>query len=577
MRPLTLGTAGHIDHGKTALVEALTGKNTDRLEEEHRRGISIELGYAELGLPGGRSLSVVDVPGHEALVRTMVAGASGIDLFLMVIAADEGVMPQTREHHTVLRSLGVEAGVVALSRCDLAEAGRRRMAAAQARELIDAPLVEVSARTGQGLEALRAALAAAAHRAEAGKPVPAWDEPAVLHVDRVFTLRGIGTVVTGTLWSGALQQGDRVEVLPRGLELRVRSIQVHDRPFDRVDSGRRVALNLAGPGRDRVASGDVVCSSGSGLRGTYRLDVRLGTPLQLGEAERRVLVHHGTRRATARLVPLGDEGFAQLRLESPLIARAGDRFVLRRLAPPGTLGGGIVIDPNPTRHGPGPAVERLRLIATGSPADLLALALEDQASAGSGVRLPTDQRRWVSHPLLGPARRRLQPRECLAAVRELLASGAALEHNGELVPAVAQAEPTEPPPAELDDRALRALDLIREDDAAPRSVAALAERLGCERELAVAALDALVGAGRAVRIKPGLYYETACLQELKARLLAAAAESGGEITLAKAKGLLGTSRKYAQALLEHLDSEHLTIRHGDRHLLRRAARAGAGR
>src|SRR5690242_1561209 len=232
MRPLTLGTAGHIDHGKSALVEALTGKNTDRLEEEHRRGISIELGFASLKLPCGRSLSIVDVPGHEALVRTMVAGATGFDLFLMVIAADEGVMPQTREHLTVLRSLGVEVGVITLSRIDLAEPEQRNRAAAEARELVDAPLLAVSARTGEGLDDLRLALAAAADRVDAAHEDPEWDEPAVLHVDRVFTLRGIGTVVTGTLWSGKLKVGERVEVQPSGVRLRIRSIQIHDSPVE---------------------------------------------------------------------------------------------------------------------------------------------------------------------------------------------------------------------------------------------------------------------------------------------------------------------------------------------------------
>src|SRR4051794_30374452 len=236
MSPLTLGTAGHIDHGKTALVEALTGKNTDRLEEEHRRGISIELGYARLELPDGRSLSVIDVPGHERLVRTMVAGATGIDLFLLVVAGDEGVMPQTREHLTVLQALGVETGVIALTRCDLAEPESRHPAAAEARELIDAPLVEVSARTGEGLDELRLALADAAELADARRAVRQWEEPAVLHVDRVFALRGIGTVVTGTLWSGVIREGERVEILPEGIELRVRSIQVHDAPVDRADA-----------------------------------------------------------------------------------------------------------------------------------------------------------------------------------------------------------------------------------------------------------------------------------------------------------------------------------------------------
>ena len=573
MTPLTLGTAGHIDHGKTTLIEALTGKNTDRLEEERRRGISIELGYARLELPGGRSLSVVDVPGHEGLVRTMVAGATGIDLFLMVIAADEGVMPQTREHLTVLRALGVPVGVVALSRCDLAEPQIRELAADQARDLIDAPLVEVSAVTREGLEELRDQLAAAAARAEAAKPEPLWEQPAVLHVDRVFTLHGVGTVVTGTLWSGSLTEGERIEVLPSAVELRIRSLQVHDRPTARAASGQRVALNLVGPDRDRIERGDVVCSPGSGLRPSYRLDVRLTPPVSSEDGPSRVQVHHGTRRAAARVVPLDEGGLAQLRLESPLIARAGDRFVIRSIAPVGTLGGGEVIDPAPARHGPGAATERLHALAGGSPDQLLELAIEEAGVGGRAV--PADPDRWAGQPLLGPSRDRFEPETWRSAIGALLGSGQSVERRGALVPPDADQDP-EPPP-EPDERALRALEAIREDGASPRAPAAVAEALGSEPSEAEAALAELVAAGQAVRVKPGVYYEAEVLSDLRDRLLALAAERDGAITLAEARDELGTSRKYAQALLEHLDASHLTVRQGDRHVLRRAAREGVVR
>lgn len=571
MRPLTLGTAGHIDHGKTALIEALTGKNTDRLAEERRRGISIELGYARLELHGGRSLSVVDVPGHEALVRTMVSGATGIDLFLMVIAADEGVMPQTREHLTVLRALGVPVGVVALSRCDLAEPGARETAAAEARALIDAPLVEVSATSGEGLDRLRDELAAAAARAEADGREPSCQEPAVLHVDRVFTLRGIGTVLTGTLWAGSLGPGDTVEVLPRGARLRVRSVQVHDRPVDRAESGQRVALNVGGPDRDEVERGDVVCSPGSGLRASYRLDVRLEPPLAAGERPLRVRIHHGTRRAAARVVPLGQEGLAQLRLDSPLIARPGDRFVVRSIAPVGTLGGGAVIDPSPARHGPGPATDRLRVMIEGSPERLIELALEETAAA-NGAGVPADPERWASDPILGPSRERFAPERWRAAIEELLDSGRAQERAGTLAAPSGEGVGEPEPPREPDERALRLLDLIREDGASPRAPAALAEELGISRPETEEALQTLVGSGHAVRVKPGVYYEAEALERLRARLLALAAEREGAIALGEARDELGTSRKYAQALLEHLDASHLTVRRGDHHVMRRAAR-----
>ncbi|HEY7266695.1 MAG TPA: selenocysteine-specific translation elongation factor [Solirubrobacterales bacterium] len=566
---MTLGTAGHIDHGKTALIEALTGKNTDRLAEERRRGISIELGYARLDLPGGRSVSVIDVPGHEALVRTMVAGATGIDLFLMVIAADEGVMPQTREHLTVLRALEVPVGLIALSRCDLAEPARRELSAAEARELIDAPLVEVSAVTGEGLGRLRDELAAAAERAEAARPAPRWEQPPVLHVDRVFTLRGIGTVVTGTLWSGSLAAGQIVEVLPDGAELRVRSVQVHDRPVDRAERGQRVALNLVGPERDRIERGDVISSPGSGLRPSYRLDVRLSPAFHAEDRTRRVQVHHGTRRAAARVVPLDEGDLAQLRLESPLIARAGDRLVLRSIAPVGTLGGGEVIDPAPARHGPGSAADRLCAIAEGSPEELLELAL------GDGV--PDDPERWMVHPLLGPSRDRFGPETWRSAIDALLRSGRARERGGSLVPPDAEPEPRAQPSPEPGGRAMRVLAAIREDGVSPRAPAALAEELGLERAEAEVALAELAASGRAVRVKPDVYYDAELLAELRDRLLALAAERDGTITLAEARDELGTSRKYAQALLEHLDASHLTVRREDRHVLRRAAREGVVR
>src|SRR4051812_29999510 len=263
--PLTLGTAGHIDHGKTALVRALTGVDTDRLPEEKARGISIALGYASLA-PG---LSVIDVPGHERFVRTMVAGATGIDLYLMVVAADDGVMPQTREHATVLAALGVGVGVVALTKCDVADPAR---AAAEAAELLPgAEIVPVSSRTGAGLDALRAALDRAAARVQSR----ASDGPLRLHVDRVFSIRGAGTVITGTLWSGMAARGDHVTILPAGRAARVRGLEVHDAPVERAEAGQRVALNLAGVDRDEVARGDVVVGASGAAGPTYRVDVAL--------------------------------------------------------------------------------------------------------------------------------------------------------------------------------------------------------------------------------------------------------------------------------------------------------------
>src|SRR5947209_7207316 len=318
--PLTVGTAGHIDHGKTSLVEALTGKNTDRLPEEHARGISIDLGYAPLELPDGTQLSVVDVPGHERFVRTMVAGASGIDLFLLVVDAREGARPQTHEHLAILRLLGIDRGVVALTKADLVDDDTLELARLEAEELVPgAPVVVTSARTGAGLDELRQALAAVAAQVEQHPASGAVR----LHVDRSFSLRGIGTVVTGTLWSGTIGEGDELRVEPGGPAVRVRSVQVHDRPVERAEAGQRVAVALPGVERQEVKRGDALVTPGT-FRPSFRLDVLLDAAAELPA---RVQLHHGTAETVVRVVRAG-ERFAQLRLDRPVVAARGDRFVL---------------------------------------------------------------------------------------------------------------------------------------------------------------------------------------------------------------------------------------------------------
>ncbi len=505
MKPLTLGTAGHIDHGKTALIRALTGVNTDRLPEERARGISIALGYAQLELPSGRLLSVVDVPGHERFVRTMVAGATGIDLFLMTIAADDGVMPQTREHAAVLGALGVRAGVVAVTKSDLADPD---LALIEASELLpDAEAVAVSARTGAGLDELRVALeracATVASRADA-------DAPARLHVDRVFTIRGAGTVVTGTLWSGQIGRGDELELLPPGRRVRVRGVQVHDQPVDRAPAGQRVAVNLTGTAVDEIERGDVLVSGHGGVRATYRFDAELDfRPDAEPEHGERVQIHHGTREAPARLTWLGGR-FWQVRLEQPLVPAAGDRLVVRQIAPPDTLGGGRVLDARPRRHGPSRDV----------------LVRLERLARGEEV----------------PER----------AARD----GAELTGRGRAVPGTpSEARPQEP----LSTSALALEERLRDAGVEPP----------LDSELDAGDLAALRDAGRAVRVSKALHYHADVLADIRGRVVALAERGGGVVTLAQLRDELGTSRKFAQALLEHFDSERITIRRGDEHVLRR--------
>ena len=496
MKPLTLGTAGHIDHGKTALIRALTGVDTDRLPEERARGISIELGYARLALPSGRTLSVVDVPGHERFVRTMVAGATGIDLFLMTIAADDGVMPQTREHASVLRALGVSSGVVAVTKSDLADP---ELALLEASELFpQSEAVAVSARTGEGLDELRAALERSgdqiASRADAGAPTR-------LHIDRMFTIRGAGTVVTGTLWSGAIGRGDELTILPGMERARVRGVQVHDEPVERAAAGQRVAVNLTGLATDEIERGDVLVSSDGGVRPTYRVDAELAFHADVEpENSERVQIHHGTRETPARLAWLGGR-FWQIRLERPLVPAAGDRLVVRRVAPPDTLGGGRVLDPRPRRHGPSRELTaRLERLARGE-------APEPTGRARAAPRTPSEAR------------------------------------------------PQEP----LSSRARALGERLREAGAEPP----------LDSELDAGDLAALREAGRVVRISKTLHYHADVLADIRERLVELAARHGGAVTLAELRDELGTSRKFAQALLEHFDSEKVTIRRGDEHVLRR--------
>jgi selenocysteine-specific elongation factor len=539
---LTVGTAGHIDHGKTWLVRALTGKDTDRLPEERERGISIDLGYAPLDLPDGRRLSLIDVPGHERFVRNMVAGATGIDLFLLVVDAAEGARPQTHEHLAILSLLGIEHGVVAVTKADAVDAETLELAVEEARELVPgAEVVEVSAKTGAGLDDLKAALTRAAnfvlqeHNLDSGV-----DAAARLYVDRVFSLRGIGTVATGTLWSGSIGAGDVLRAEPGGREVRVRSVQVHDRPVERAEPGQRVAVALPGVERHELRRGDALLAPGAFVT-SYRLDVALEELAPIADGAR-LHVHHGTAALPARVVRAG--GFAQLRLAEPVVAARGDRVVLRGET---TVGGGTVIDPAPSRHSD---LERFERAALGEKTvhapvlvdgawhfsqawlEELHTALEQGIDAADpldpGVNAPVE-------PWAGDVLPRL-PFERKGSKLYRPGAGASLgEREAEAEAVEAELEAAAPSPVKVADAEL----------------ARFLERSG-----------RLIRLGEGYAVSPAAY-------ERARGLVVEECESAGRIALARFRDLAGCGRRDAQLLLERLDADGITRRVGDERVLRR--------
>ncbi len=355
MKHVIIGTAGHIDHGKTALIKALTGRDTDRFEEEKRRGITIDLGFTYFDLPDGERAGIIDVPGHERFIHNMTAGVTGMDMVLVVIAADEGIMPQTREHIDILTLLGVERYIIVLTKCDLADEEWLSMAEEEIREELgkklpsDTPLLRVSAVTGEGIPALKEEIG---KMAESIRP-RSGTGAARLPVDRVFSVAGFGTVVTGTVLNGKIVKGDKLSVYPRGLECRVRGIQVYNEETDFCVSGQRAALNLSGVDRQEIRRGCVVSAEES-MRSGRRVDVRikmLEDSSRVLKNQMRLHFYSGTSELLCRAVLLdhetllpGESGYAQLRMESDTALRPGDRFIVRFYSPLETIGGGIVLD-----------------------------------------------------------------------------------------------------------------------------------------------------------------------------------------------------------------------------------------
>jgi selenocysteine-specific elongation factor len=614
-RSVVVGTAGHIDHGKSSLVLALTGTDPDRLKEEKARGITIDLGFAHAEI-GGVNVAFVDVPGHERFVKNMLAGVGGIDLVLLVVAADESVMPQTREHFAICRLLDVRTGIVVMTKADLVDADTLEIVRAEVSELVagsalaEAPMIAVSSKTGQGLDALRAALSGAA----AQVPEHAADGPPRLPIDRVFSMRGFGTVVTGTLTAGTIHADEELVVLPSERRVKVRGIQVHGAATRSAGAGRRVAVNLGGVDVAEVSRGETLTRPGA-FDVTRRFDAAIemlssAQPLHHGQ---RIRFHHGTTELLGRVALATEPPFARVRLEAPAVLTRGDRFVLRQYSPPNTIGGGVVLDPSPARtpiRTPAGAARFARL--QGGDADAVMTFVEERRSAGIGMT--------------ALARRAgLSPGATSATVRSLAAAGKVISVDDDvfeaalirgleqrLLDAVAEHHRANPlaeglpreeararifalAPAALFDAVVkrlidegrlagrdrlaqpgRGVSMTPEEARAQEALVRVYRDAGLAApDLAAAAASASIPVVVADRVSKllvrqktlvkldTLLFHADALDKLRHDVVALKSQPGARLDVAGFKERFGISRKYAIPLLEWLDRERVTKRVGD--------------
>jgi selenocysteine-specific elongation factor len=624
-----VGTAGHIDHGKTALVAALTGVDTDRLPEERRRGISIDLGFAPLDLgPGVVRASVVDVPGHEGFVKNMVAGASGIDAVLFVVAADEGMMPQSREHLLVLEALGVERGVIAVTKIDLVEPEWAALVVETVREevrgtpLEGAPVVPVSSRTGEGIEELRGALSAAV----AGVVEDTGDFPFRMPIDRAFGVPGTGTVVTGTVWSGRVAEGDFVTALPQADRARVRSIEVHGASVEAAAPGRRAALGLAGGGQG-IARGTVLVTPEAGWRAWTRVEVAARVAPSAPRPVRsrdRLRIHHATSEAMGRLRWLGERevspggtGQALLELESPIVAAVGDRIVLRAYSPVTTIGGARVLALGGRRLRGAARSERARRLealdaARGADRVVAALDLAgaeglDDASLplatglgargiaeavdAAGDRIHRRGGRWFGAAARDAAMARLLAELVSFHAREPLQAGMPLEAARQAtrapaplaesaIEALERSGDVERRGAALavrdhsvelgasDRRAVdRALARYAEAGLEPPETESLATDLGIDPGRLRRLLEHLEREGRVLKLAGDWYVDPGAMRAAERMLVERLGREKEGADTGAFKEMFGVTRKYLIPILEYFDRRGLTRRDGNRRVL----------
>ncbi len=636
MRSIVIGTAGHIDHGKSALVRALTGTDPDRLKEEQERGITIDLGFAHL-LEGDTNLAFVDVPGHERFVKNMLAGAGGVDLVMLVVAADESVMPQTREHFHICRLLRVPAGVIVLTKTDVADAETVDVASMEVRDLVqgsflgNAPIVPVSSRTGDGLDRLRGAIV------DAANAIPAREAsgPVRLPIDRVFSLKGFGTVTTGTLVSGTIREDAELVALPGGRGVKVRGLQVHGRRESSATAGRRVAVNLGGVDVEELSRGDTLTEADA-FEPSRRLDVVMelladARPLRHGA---RVRFHSGTTELLGRVAlaggaadaasvssagPFGETTpvYARIRLESQAVVTRGDRFILRAYSPVVTIGGGVVLDPQPARGSirRDAALDRFRRLdpVHSSDDDAICAFIEDKAGAGV-TRLALRARSGLPGPAVEQAVARLATAGKATVLGDLIVSPSVLEALAErLVRELASHHATSAlsegmPREEARDRIFRRahpavfervletlsaakriagrdrlalaghqVSLTPQESAAqaaiervyrdakltPPDLGAAAQETGASRAIVDRVVGLLVRNRTLVKVESMLFHASA-LEELKENIRALKSEAGtARVDVASFKARYGVTRKYAIPLLEYLDRERVTRRQGE--------------
>lgn len=602
-----LGTAGHVDHGKSTLVERLTGIDPDRFAEEKRRGLTIDLGFAWLQLPSGREVGLIDVPGHERFIKNMLSGAGGVSVCLFVVAANEGWKPQSAEHLAIVDILGIRHGVVALTKSDLVDADTLELTRAEIEDklapssLSGAPIIPMSAVTGEGIDELVAEL----DRALGAAPAAADLDRPRLWIDRVFTIAGSGTVVTGTLMGGSLRAGDEVQIAPEGRRARVRTIQSHRKELEEVGPGNRVALNLVGLERQGAERGDAIVQP-RGWRTTTRIDalIRVSPAAITGRAHELTekgahLLYVGSAETPVRLklldasqVASGQEAFAQLYLRDPLPLGRGDRFVLRDAGRVMTFGGGVILDPAPelARRNDGAhlaLLERLRdTDATGALRALVETQQElvvDDALARSGATAVPDGVTRLGPRLVAPVRlEALQTRlhEVLtghhrARPLDKVMAREALRAELDLEPAVFEALLQRSQDVRQEGAGVRlASHEVGLDPAQQRArdeLLATIEQAGFQPPLAAqlnadpALLKSLTDSGELVRIE-NFYLTATQAGEARARVRSRIEEEG-PVTVAQIRDLLGTSRKYAVPLCEWLDSTGATLRKGDLRLL----------